>query len=143
MDRPLRGFSLLEVALALGIAAVAILGLMAVFISGLHMAERAQDVTAATEVARQVLEEIKLQARQTGFGYIPAGTYTFDGAVDPAQNPGPAQFPPLPYPALAVNSRQFTVLVTGEELSSTLKAVTVEVHWGETSVVRLQTHLHS
>lgn len=134
-----KGFSLTELVLAFGIVAVAILSLVAVFISGVQASARARDVTTATEVAHQILEAIKVQVRNNGQLSLPAGSYIFDGRVPDA--PAGA-FPPAPYPVATLNNQRFFVVVSGADLGPTLKRVAVDVYWGETSKLSMETHLH-
>ncbi|MEW6279274.1 MAG: type II secretion system protein [Candidatus Eremiobacterota bacterium] len=138
-----RGFSLAELVLAFGVVAVAILSLVAVFLSGVRLTARSRELSSGTEVAHQVMEQVKLNVRQGGFGYLPPGSYNFDGKnPDPQVGVPPLLFPPAPYPTTTVNNRDYTVLVSGQELSPTLKELRVEVHWGDQSRVVLETHLH-
>lgn len=136
----MRGYSLAELVLAVGLVAVALLSLMSVFLSGVEMAGRSRDVNLATELARQTLEQLRFNVRKAGLDCIPAGTYSYDGRLPtPSTGAAPLQFPPAPYPG----SGPFKVIVTGEELNpGRLKAVAVEVVWGASGRVRLETHLH-
>jgi uncharacterized protein (TIGR02598 family) len=134
-----RGFSLTELVLAFGIVAAAILSLVAVFIAGVQMSARSRDVTAATEVARQVLEAIKVRVRTNGQLSLPAGAYLFDGRVPQAAAAG---YPPAPYPVATVNRQRFFVVVSGSDLGPTLKRIAVDIYWGPTSKISMETHLH-
>ncbi|MCA9792812.1 MAG: hypothetical protein KC910_13490 [Candidatus Eremiobacteraeota bacterium] len=138
-----RGVWITEVVLAFGLMAVAILGLLAVFMSGLRLSSQARDVAAASELARLTLEQVKANLRTGGFAYVPAGTYRYDGALpDTPVGTAPLLFPPAPYPGTTVNGQAFTVVVSGSEMSSTLKDVQVEVSWGPTSKITLETRIH-
>ncbi len=139
-----RGFTLTELVLAFALVAMAILALVGVFVSGIQLAARSRDVTTATEVGRQMLERVRLNASKGGFAYIPAGGYTFDGRVgQPAVGVAPLQFPPAPYPEITQNNRKFALVVTGQEVMvGRLKSIQVEVWWSDKSKILLETSLH-
>lgn len=116
---------------------------MGVFLSGVQLSAQSRDLTAATELGHQVMEQIKFNVKKGGFTYLPGGPYTFDGSVPSAQGgAAPLLFPPAPYPGMKLSNTQFTVLVTGDDISPTLKSVTVEVVWSPTSRIKLETHFH-
>jgi hypothetical protein len=140
-----RGFSLAEIILAFGIVTVALLSLVAVFLSGLKLATHSRDLSAANEVGHHVLEAVKRNVQQSGFAYLPAGTFSFDGrptSSTPAVGTPPATFPPSPYPGMLLNGTQFWVRVTGRELSSTLKEIVVDVYYGSNGHILLATRMH-
>lgn len=135
-----RGFSLLEMMIAIVLVGVAILGLLGLFASGVELSARSRDLACATELAREVLEQVKNLNSQVGFGYIPSGTYLFDPTQDAPQ--GTPLFPPAPYPEAIVNNTHFLITVGGSEISPTLKELRVQVRWGESGNVVLETRLH-
>lgn len=130
--------------LALGVVTVAILALVSVFVSGVKMAAQARNIAAANELARQVLERTRFNIRKGGLAVVPAGSYTFDGRVpDPQIGVAPLEFPPLPYPGRPANKQNYSIIVSGSEITpGRLKAIRVEVRWGTTGRVALETHLH-
>ncbi|MCA9796857.1 MAG: prepilin-type N-terminal cleavage/methylation domain-containing protein [Candidatus Eremiobacteraeota bacterium] len=134
-----KGFSLVEILLALALVAVAILGIVGAFIAGVRMMGRSNELTQATEEGRQVLERIKLNVAAGGLDYLPTGTYLFDGATpDPPQGAAPLVFPPDPYPG----DGRYVIRVSGRELTTDLREVSVEVRWGETGRTLLVTRMH-
>lgn len=136
-----RGLTLLEVMLALGVVAVAMLALAAVFISGLDLIARSKEIAVATELGREVVEQTKLNVRQLGFDFIPPGDYVYNGKNgDPAL--GTPQFPPLPYPSIVTAESEFFIVVSGTQTSADLRRMVVEVHWGERSKIVLETAFH-
>ena len=60
---------------AFGILAVAILGLIGVFSSGVSLAAQARDLSVATELGRQVMERIRSATKNADFSHIPV-SYT-------------------------------------------------------------------
>ena len=135
------GFSLLELMIAFGLITVAILGLIGVFASGLGLSGQSRNVASATELGREVIERIKFEVEQVGFGYVPGGTYSFDGHV-PDVSIGSPPFPPPPYQTAWMNNQEFVISVTGSELSPTFKEIRVTVSWDKLSKVILETRLH-
>lgn len=128
-----RGVTLTEILMAMGILAVAILGLIAAFIAGTHLVANSQEVATATQLTRSELERI----RDLGYNLIPDADVTFDG-----RNPDPALsgFPPLPYPG-PPNS-DYRMVVKVEQRGYYLKSVAVETHWGLGHKVVLQAYIH-
>lgn len=125
--------------LSFGLLAVAILALVAMFISGVKLSAQSRNITVATEIGRGVLEEIRAQIKVQGFSYLPTGDYSYDGRVPDAQA-GPPYFPPAPYPGSKLNNQEYQVVVTGKEPSvDRLKQVRVDVYWTATSHISLET----
>ncbi|MCE7870243.1 hypothetical protein DYH09_07675 [bacterium CPR1] len=123
-----------ELVLAFGIVAVAILGLVGVFLGGVQLSARSRDLATGTELAHQVLEQVKYNIKKGGFAYIPNGAYTFDGRnPDPTVGVAPLLFPPGPYPGQTLSSQKFDIIVTGQELSPTLRSISVQARWGRPS----------
>ena len=129
-----RGLSLTELTLAVGITAFALLTILGVYLSNLKLADQSKDTSAATLVAREFLETL----RQTGWESIPSGNRVYDGSVPDAQD-GPTGFPPSPYPRVAVANQEFVVTVRLTEIAPLLRSVQVEVGYGETGRVSLET----
>lgn len=129
-----RAVSLLEVLCAMSILAVAALAIAQVFISGLGLMTQSRDMQAAAEVGRQLLEQVRVS------GTIPPNA-TFDGSVPDPQVNG---FPPAPYPVGTVDGKPYTLVVTTQPVpgSPDVKAVGVEVRWGDNHRARLQTYFY-
>lgn len=129
----------MEIVLAFGLLAVAILALIAMFTSGVKLSAQARNITVATELGKQVIERARAKVKLSGFSYLPAGTYTFDGrAGDPIA--GTPVFPPAPYPSTLVEHQEYFVVVSGAEPSADqLKNLRVDVYWTDTSHISLET----
>ena len=141
------GYSVMEALVAVGLLAVAALALLTVFIGGLKMMQRSNEMAAANDVARSVLEAIKRDYALYDDPLFPVGAYKFDGRVpddkfddDPLVDPPP--FPPDPYPAVKVNGTEYKVVVSGNEEASRLKRVKVEVYWNDNRPISLETLIH-
>ncbi len=132
MARRLAGLSLLEVVIALGLLGVALLSILAVFVSGLRLQSQAEQVTEATQLARELLEEIKASPAS-----VP-NSGQFDGRIP---DPRSGAFPPDPYPGVTTSGGEFRLVVELSEKSPELLSVTVEVWWGEGQKVTLQTYV--
>lgn len=129
-----RGLSLLEVLFALACLTVAALALVTLFGSGLKLLRQSSDLTRATEVARSVMENIKLG----GYNATPRQS-SYDGRIPDATDAG--GFPPAPYPSIEVDGRTYTIVVRTLPKSASLKAVQVEVWWDRNSHVEVETAL--
>ena len=115
-----RGFTLLEVILALGLVPILALSLFFLFSRSLRLRRQADDVTRGTEVARLEMEAI----RRLQFNQIPAAI-TCDGAL---ATPPSGGFPPAPYPQLLQDGQLYTLRVdTASE--NGCRAVRVQVSW--------------
>lgn len=128
-----RGVTLTEILMAMGILAVAILALIATFISGTHLVANSQEVATATQLTRTELERI----RDMGYNLIPEADITFDGRNPDAAVSG---FPPAPYPGPP--GSDYRMVVTVEQRGYYLKSVAVETHWGLGHRVVLQAYIH-
>ena len=131
------GLAIAEVLVAMGLLAIIALGVMAVFMGGLDLMARSEEVSTATEVGREFLE----RTRFAGHGALPVGSNSYDGFVP--DSPTLSGFPGSPYPVAAVNGREYTLKVTSEPVVGTneLMLVRVEVHWDRAARVILETHL--
>lgn len=133
----------MELLLAFGIVATAILSLIGVFLSGVQLSASSRELAAGTQVAREVLEQIRANLRTGGPAYLPVGSYRFDGRrPDAPVGAAPLVFPPAPYPNRTVNGQTFTVQVEGTQSSATLLNVRVDVFWGPTGHCFLETSYH-
>jgi type II secretory pathway pseudopilin PulG len=130
----LRGLSVLEMMLALGILAAAVLGLVLLFGSGLQLQRQSADVTRATEVGRTFLETLRSQGGKA----MPTAHARFDGRINQVSDPSTG-FPPAPYPSLDVDGRTYRLVVELAVHSASRKSVKVEVYWDQNSRVVLET----
>lgn len=131
-----RALTLAEVVIALGILTTAILAIIAGFIGALELNARSLEVAVATQVGRDFMERVK----EHGYDVVPEGTFVFSGANNDPRN---AQgFPPDPYPRIVTNEREHFLLVRVDTKGATLKVVTVEVSWGNSGRVILETYLY-
>jgi hypothetical protein len=121
--------------------ATALIALIGVITFGLQMLLRSKEMATATEVGREVMERIKVNVRTLGLGYLPVGSYVFDGRI-PAPASGAPLFPPGPYPVANANGGTYPVVVSGQEIGPRLKAVTVEVYYSATGKILLNTRMH-
>jgi len=117
MSRPLplvparsteRGFGLLEVAIALVVLSIGILGLAAILPAGTRSAAKSGDVTRASELTSRLAE--KLLATPYSNAGLTAGTH-----LD------------TPYPA--VGSYYLSYTVEDDEPITNCKRITVTAHW--------------
>ncbi len=127
-----RGVTLLEIMLAVGIVAVAILALQAVFLNGLRQMAEAARITAATDVGRSFMESVKKA------GYSTTAVGTFDGSV-PDTPDAATGFPPPPYPKAPLNGQEFYLVVSCADYAPGLRSVRVDVHWTKQRKIRLMT----
>lgn len=130
--RPGRGgLSLMELMVAMAVIAFALLTMLGVYISGVRLMSRGEEITVATEVGRRLLETV----RSAGYAYIPDAPTVYDGRVPDPRDPG-LGFPPGPYP---VDGR-YELEVKSEKIEDNLKSVTVRVYYDGDSHVVLQTY---
>lgn len=108
--------------MALGIVTVALLSLMAVFISGLKLAEASDQVTTASTVGQEFLERTKAK----GFDMLTLGTFDAKAGDLQAVDTG---FPPSPYPSVRRENRDYTLVVECIEMTATIRSVKVDVYW--------------
>lgn len=90
IKRSSQGFSLVEVTLAVGIVAVAFLGIFALLPTGMNIFRQAMDATVGSQIIQRVLNE----AQQSDFDALIAGstgatneTILAKNALDPAKGP--------------------------------------------------------
>lgn len=133
----------MEVMLSIGLLAVAALSLLSVFIGGLKLMQRSNEMATANDVAKSTLEAIKKDVRINGMSVIPTGVYTFDSRLgDPADSSGLAPFPPAPYPETLVDDQLYQVVVEGQDEGTRLKRVRVQIYWNDNPPLKLETLLH-
>ena len=89
----------MEVMVSIGMLAVAALSILTVFIGGLKLMQRSNEMAAANDVAKSVLEAVKRDTDIHGLTAVPPGITKFDGRLPDAKDiAGPVPFPPDPYP---------------------------------------------
>ncbi len=114
----------------MGIVAVGLLTMVGVYLSGIRLMARGEQITVASETGRRFLEEVKA----AGFDTIPNGNLHFDGRFN---DPQQGSFPPVPYPA----DGPYRLEVLTEQPGTRLKAVTVRVYYDGASHVVLETYV--
>jgi Tfp pilus assembly protein PilW len=133
----------MEVMVSIGMLSVAALSILSVFVGGLKLMQRSNEMAAANDVAKSTLEAIKRDFQKDGFAALPTADYTFDGRVpDAVDSTGPNTFPPAPYPALKIGQTNYEVVVQGNPEGTRLRRVRVLVYWNDNQPVELETLLH-
>lgn len=130
-----RGMSLMEVVLAVGLAALTLLLLIGVITGGTRLMARSSSIATSTEVARQFLEV----ARRNGHGKLPESPRVFDGRTPDA---AVGDFPPAPYPQAEVGGRRYPLRISVDRATGSNRALTVEVFDGDNARVILYTVVH-
>lgn len=119
---------------ALGIASFALLTMIGVYSSGLHLAQRSRQLTTGTDICREFLETVKEQ----GISTIPNEEVVYDARNgDPGHATLP--FPPGPYPEKHIDGQRYQLVVRVRPLSDELRSITVQAYYGVESRVTLQT----
>lgn len=126
------GFSLAEMLLALLLLSVGVLALIGVFTGGLNLMSRSEEITSATQVGRNVMEQIK----QMDPALIPDNA-DFDGTV--AANA--SGFPPAPYPNIERQGRNFDLRVQTERKGPHSVSVLVTVSWQDGGPLKFETYI--
>ncbi len=121
--------SLIEVMLALGLVASAVLAIMAVYTMGLRQSVKAEKMLKATEMSREIME----RTRELDFSKIPDTNTSFDGRLNQSAVNG---FPPTPYPT----RDDFKAVVTVDQIAPQLKSVCVKVFYDKGQSVDFQTY---
>lgn len=133
----------MEVMVSIGMLAVAALSLLTVFIGGLKLMQRSNEMAAANDVAKSVLEAVKRDTDIHGLTAVPPGITKFDGRLPDAKDiAGPVPFPPDPYPATTVNETDYTIMVESSDDGSRVKRVKVSVFWNNNPPLSLETLIH-
>lgn len=128
-----QGFTIVEIILSLGIVAVLLLSLIALFTRGMVMLGHSKQISAANDAAVECLEIVKA----SGVAAVTPGR--FDGrAGDPAD--AGTGFPPAPYPR-TVDGYPLVVEATTSGAPVGTIAVSVEVYYDREQKVVLQTYL--
>ena len=128
------GLTVAELIVAIGVLAIATLSLVAVLGSGLKQIRQAEQVTTATQIARSFLE----QTKSVGLAAeLEASEY--DGRLnDPVH---PTGFPGAPYPRVSKQGREYALRVLLRDRADGTRGIIVQVWWGETHKVSLETQL--
>ena len=133
--KSIRGLTLAEVILSLGLLAIVGLAMMGAFVGGNQMAQKSVDMSAATDVSREFIEQVKAGSfEKTTVG-------VFDGSVPTPIDPA-NEFPPAPYPLVRRNNVDFTLVVTCEDYSVTTRLVKVRVFFGKSGQTEMGTLIH-
>jgi len=119
--------------MAVALLGSCLLGLLTVIVSGLDLADRSDQITIATEIARDEMEAIK----ERGFTWPPGGEQVYSG-----DRPRDRGFPPAPYPRVTRDGWDYLVTVTIGDVATSVRNVRVQVRWGERGEVSLETYLH-
>lgn len=112
----------METVLALGILAVALLGLISVFLAGVKAVQNSAQVTTATNVGREFLELVKAR----GYAGTALGVYS---GLEPSQPDAATGFPFAPYPYVIIDGHEYILTVECRDISPTVRSVNVEVYW--------------
>lgn len=119
-----KGFTLLEIIIALAILTIGLVGVLALFPAGLRASKRAGDFTSATLAAQQVMETIK----RAGYNIYTVGWY----------KPGPGDPPPGYTYSEGIDNGQGIDLPEGFSWAasvanvsgiSNLRQVTLSIYW--------------
>ena len=123
------GVSLIEVMLALGLVATAVLAIMSVYTMGLRQSVKAEKMLKATEMSREIME----RTRELDFSKIPDTNTTFDGHLSQSAVNG---FPPSPYP----KRTDLVAVIVVDQVAPQLKSVCVRVFYDKGQSVDFQTY---
>lgn len=77
--RPTSGFTLLEVLIAMGVLAIALVALLGLHARNIGMTIRDQNFTRATLLARDLISEVQFQAMVQGIDSVSSSGGAFDG----------------------------------------------------------------
>lgn len=131
--------SLAEAILALALLGATLLGVLTVVTGSLTLSERNEQLTVATEMARAEMEAIN----ERGYTWPPKAPsrLVFDGT---GEHPTPVVrgFPPDPYPFKERNGVRYSVRVSVLDVKKAVKAIRVEVMWGDHAEVTYESYLH-
>lgn len=99
------------------------------FLRGLQLQRKSRELVQATQLAKTQLEALRLLPSGA---HPSAPSFRYDG-----RNPDPASagYPPAPYPSLALDGREYAMVVDFKPHPDGLRKVRVEVHSGTTRVV--------
>lgn len=116
-----RGYSLVEVVLAIGLFGVALLGITALFIGGLGLSFQNSESYQAVQLGQQIIERTHAPVM------ISSVARSFDGRTPDSAVAG---FPPAPYPSVRLGEQEYKFLVRTLPKSGTpnLYELRVEVY---------------
>lgn len=125
--------------MALSLLGACLLGVLTVVVGGLSLSERNEQLTVATEIARAQMEAIT----ERGFTWPPKAPsrVVFDG-IDEPPTPEVRGFPPEPYPFQERNGVRYGIRVSVLDVKKAVKAIRVEVRWGDHAEVTYESYLH-
>lgn len=130
-----RGLTIAELVVSVGLLAVVGLALLAAFTAGLKLMQQSTNLTMATDLGREMLENINAG------GYAQTALGTFDGRL--GQKPDPATgFPGTPYPQGVRDGRNYDLKVRCSQHSFTTRQVMVEIRWGRIHRTKLAVLVH-
>jgi type II secretory pathway pseudopilin PulG len=135
----------MEVMVSIGMLGLAALSLLTVFVGGLQLMQRSNEMAAANDIAKSTLEAIKRDFRLHQFAALPSGDYVYESrgdTPDAADTNEHNTFPPAPYPQTTINGETYNLVVEGRDEGSRLKFVKVTVYWGESQNLSLETLIH-
>lgn len=133
MRARVRGYSLLEIMLAIGLIGLLALCLVVLAGAALRMNRAGHERIVATELGTELMERIRVN----GYLLIPHQASTFDGRTPDSSTDG---FPPAPYPR-SDKAPGHTLMVETEQVRPNLRRVKVTV-FAPTSVTRLESYFH-
>ena len=131
--RSRRAVTLAEMLLATALVAVAILAVMAVFVSSMKLMSQSTEVSSATQVGREFLENTK----RAGYANVTVGNFDGRGATPTAPN-AVTLFPLAPYP----KRDRYSLVVNATTYTATVKTVQVDVYFSTNSKISLVTLIH-
>lgn len=109
------------------------MGIVMTVLSNMKLNRQGDDLSAATQLARAVLEN----TRSRTYANITVGT--FDGTLSVPTPPNATTgFPPSPYPGTG----KFKMRVVSTDFAPAARSVQVDVFWGARSNIRLFTLIH-
>ncbi len=121
--------------IAFALVATAFVGLASMFVAGMRLQQRSQEVSVASEVGRAFLE----QCRALDFYQIPGGTRHFDGNIP---TPPIGAFPPAPYPTTTVGTQLCRLVVDVSPSGARLRTLKVQVQYGSSGHITLESQIH-
>lgn len=133
MGTRVKGYSLLEIMLAISLIGLLALGLVVLAGAALRMNRAGHERIVATELGTELMERI----RANGYLLIPDDASLFDGRTPDSSKDG---FPPAPYPR-SDKAPGHTLMVETEQLRPNLRRVKVTV-FAPTSATRLESYFH-
>ena len=147
-----KGFTLIEAMISAGILAVGLLATLQLMSVAVNGTRKGKDVTVATNLAKQVIEEMKNSGYATAINHMSStfrniSGYTFQNATFP--NPAKQAFPGEVIAQQQVNTsnKTYTILTDVTENSPMYKLVNVSVtvSWstaGKNHAITYRTYLN-